>query len=248
MRTEKLPMSSRLLRVREFTDKVVKKSPKRTVGDAKSRFVDPCHFSPEDKAALEQLLADAGIGDDEGRKLFVTAVEFEVGGLRSALRKETESAAQIPAPVVQHPPSKAQIELLQLGQSAAHFKSLLESTHKTARQRLGDMLSASDPFGREHGPGYLQHLAVELERISRACEGLEPVAEPEPATPEPVIGPIAGKLVRQVARIYDECLEADPEKGGVETLAAVLGLIAGCTQLAIPAQKDVILDVLKAGD
>ncbi len=245
MRTEKLPMGSRLLRVREFTDQVAKKPSKTDSEKAKSRFVDPCHFGPQDKAALEELLADAGIGDDEGRKLFVTAVEYEVGSLRPALQQEAESAPPpAPAPVVEHPPSKAQIELLQLGQSAAQLKTLLAGTHKTARKRLCEILSATDPFGREHGAAYLEHLELELGRISAACAESEPAAEPESTIRKAVPGATAGKLIKQVARIYDECLEADPGENDAQALIAVLRLIRDCTGLPIPCEPEAVQGLL----
>jgi hypothetical protein len=245
MRTEKLPMASRLLRVREFTDQVSKKTAKKTGGKGKSRFVDPCHFGTEDKAALVQLLTNAGIGDEEGRRLFVTAVEFEVGGLRPALQKEAETEpSPPPVPVVEHPPSKAHIELLQLAQSAAQFKSLLENTHKSARRQLCESLNASDPFGREHGTAYLEHLTLELGRISVACSAAETVPATEPATPKPVIGEAAAKLIGQVARIYDECLEADPRDNEAHVLIAVLRLIRDCTELPIPCDDQAVRELL----
>jgi len=250
MRTEKLPMASRLLRVREFTDQVTKKTAGKSAGPGRSRFVDPCYFGPEDKAALVRLLAQAGIGDAEGRQLFVTAVEYEIGSLRPALQKEADNTPPATAaPVVQQPPSKADIELLQLGQSAAQLQALLKRTHKTARTRLGEALTRSDPFGREHGPAYLEHLTLELGRISSACESAgagQPATETEPAAlpAKPTAGPAAKKLVRQVARIYDECLEVDPRADQGQVLLAILDLIRDCTGLAIPCDGNDVLTIL----
>jgi hypothetical protein len=245
VRTEKLPISSRLLRVREFAEQVTRKAPEKKSGKGKSRFVDPCHFGPQDKLALMQLLAEAGVGDDEGRQLFVTAVEYEVGGLRPALLKEIESQpAAEPVTVSQPPQSKADIELLQLGKAAAQLKTLLDNTRKTARTRLSQTLGETDPFGREHGPGYLEHVAVELGRISAACAVQPQEVATQPAPAPAVMGPEGRKLIKQMARIYDECLEADPRAGEARVLLDVLGLLRECTGLPIPCEGQAVRSIL----
>ncbi len=241
MRTENHPRPSRLLRVREFTEQVSKKADKSsTTNSRKSRFVAPYYFSDEDQAAIRDILAAQGIGDPEGVQLFITAAEYEVGSLRPALLEESAPSSSAPHP---NRLSKADIELVQLGQSAAQLHALLQSTHKTARKRLVEALTASDPFGREYGHNYLAQLELELERIAQTCaqaEIQEEQAEPVPPPPSPR----ATKLIQQLARIYQECLDVPPNGEGEGPFCQVLCIIRTSADISIACDTEAVGQLL----
>lgn len=243
MRTENNPRPSRLLRVREFTGKVSGKTGESAnPGSRKSRFVAPYYFSDEDQATIRETLAGHGLVNAEDVQLFITAAEYEVGSLRAALLEETASTeTAAPAPRTM---SKADIEQVQLGQSAAQFLTVLQSVHNTARQRLLEALTRSDPFAREHGSAYLSRLATELERIAEACDEAEVVKEEvsEPVIPQ--IGPKAKRLIQQLARIYRECLDAEPEARSDGPFCRVLCIIRVSAGIEIPCDGESLHDLL----
>jgi hypothetical protein len=244
MRIEKSAHPSRPLRVREFQDKVVKKPAakapaKRKTG--KSRFVAPYYFKDEDRSAIDGLLGEAGLGDAEGRQLFITAAEYEVGSLRPTLQAETETQrTRTPEP---KPHSKAEIELAQLGMAAEQLIALMQQTHKSGRSTLGRRLEASDPFARRHDERYFRHLELELERLAEACR--LPRAEPSaPAMQNPPASAAAEKLVAQLARIFRECLEVRLEAAQTEVFARILCVIRDSAQIRIPCETDRVVELL----
>ncbi len=242
MRTENHPRPSRLLRVREFTEQVSKKADKSsTTTNRKSRFVAPYYFSDEDQSSIRGILAEHDIGDPEGVQLFITAAEYEVGGLRPALLEEPTQGSSAPRP---ERLSKADIELVQLGQSAAQLHALLQSTHETARTRLVETLTASDPFSREYGHGYLAQLELELERIARTCTQAEIQEESaEPAPPAPP-SPRATKLIQQLARIYRECLDVPPNGEGYGPFCRILCIIRASADIDITCDAEAVSRLL----
>ncbi len=241
MRTENNPRPSRLLRVREFTEKAGSRSNKPSKkANGKSRFVAPYYFSGEDQADIQQTLSALGIGDPEGIQLFITAAEYEVGSLRPALLEESAARQPAPQPKCQ---SKADVELVQLGQSAARLHALLQSTHKTARKRLLEALTASDPFAREHGPGYLSQLELELERIAQTCSQAEVPEEQAESLAAPQ-NPQAQKLILQIARIYRECLDTAPDGDADGPFCHILCIIRDSAGIDIPCDAESVGQLL----
>jgi hypothetical protein len=236
MRVEKSARPSRLLRVREFREPAAKPAatpPK----NSRSRFVAPYYLDDANRQALEELLAQAGLGDTEGRQLFITALEYEVGTLRPHLPSlETAAAAPTPAP---H--TKADIELAQVGQTAEHLLSLLQRTPKSARAALGKRLGETDPFAREYGPRYLAQLEQELERIAGACQ-LPTLPAQEPAPPP--ISDGAKRLVGQLARIFQECLEVRLQDDALAVFLRLLCQLRESAQLAIPCHAETVAGLL----
>jgi hypothetical protein len=242
MRIEKTTRPSRLLRVREFQDKLGKKPATAQVKSkpkGKSRFVAPYYLEDQDRAALEALMADAGLGDADGRQLFITAVEYEVGTHRPHLQEGTQPIAP-PAPQPA-PHSKADIELAQLGEAAGQILALLQRTHKGARGTLAKRMSEADPFGRDYGERYLAQLELELERMAEACRLR--VQEPSPPPP-PQLSEAARRLIAQLARIFRECLEVRLGADEIPAFCRVLCLLRDSAQIHFPCEPEVIAGVV----
>jgi hypothetical protein len=237
MRAENGPRPTKLLRVRDRGDTPLTRPPASAAKRGKSRFVAPACLPAETQAAIETLLRDAGIGDRDGRQIFITAAEYEVGAFRSA-------AADAPAPrprPAARPHSRADIEIAQIGQSATQLLALLRQTGKGARTLLGERLTSVDPFARIHDERYLVQLEVELERICAAAQREE--AAPEP--PAPVISEGARLLVLQLARIFRECLEVKLQAAELEAFSQILCLIRDGAQIAIPCEAPVVAQLLQ---
>jgi hypothetical protein len=237
MRTENTPYPTRLLRVRELPEQVTKQpGKKRGENSPKSRFVAPYYFQNEEQAAIASLLEQAELSDDEGRRLFITAAEYEVGSYRLSPDDEPAPAA---APKSK---SKAEIDLADLGRSAEQLLALLLGTHKTARKVLVEKLTDTDTFGREHGERYLHHLELELGRIAVVCRPEEGAPE-EPEAPP--LGENARRLITQLARIYGECLEVRLNPDQLDTFGRILCIIRDSAQIAIPCDPETLAGVVQ---
>jgi hypothetical protein len=239
MRAENNPRTSRLLRVREFTEKVAKKPQKKAATSQKSRFVAPCYLSDDDRTAIVSLLEQADISDSEGRLLFITAAEYEVGTLKPSLQE----APPVHAPPLPKTQTKAEVELAQLGASAAQFLGMLRQTHKSARNKLGSLLTASDPFGRAHDDHYLAQLELEMARIVAVCKPEDPEEEVEP--PPPPITESAKRLVTQLSRIFGECLDRRAYPETLETFSRVLCVIRDAAAIEFPCDPDKLGEILQ---
>jgi hypothetical protein len=198
--------------------------------------VAPYYFQNEEQTAIATLLEQAELGDDEGRRLFITAAEYEVAAYRLAPDDE-------PAPVAApKPKSKAEIELADLGRSAEQLLALLLRTHKTARKALVEKLTDSDTFGREHGERYLHQVELELGRIADVCR------QDEGSQEEPEVPPLsenARRLVAQLARIYGECLEVSLNPDQLDTFGRILCIIRDSDQIAIPCDPETLAGLVQ---
>jgi hypothetical protein len=234
MRTEKAARPSRLLRVRDLTDTVSKKPTKRAAKSGKSRFVAPNCFAPEVHSAIEDCLARAGVGDADGRRLFITAAEYEMASYQAS-KAERPSAMPQPTP---RPRSPAQDELESLGRHLHALLKALGETRVGARKILDRRLTESDRFGRPHDERYFEALKSELARMEAAC-ALEGAHEPDaPATPR--VSEETGALLGQLSRIYRECLEVRLQGDALATFHRVLELIGDATQVEFPSQAGVL--------
>ncbi len=241
MRTENTIHPTRLLRVRELPESVTKQAGKKGENSPKSRFVAPYYFQDEEQAAIVALLEQAELGDDEGRRLFITAAEYEVASYLLTPDDEPASAAVLkPTP---KPKSKAEIELADLGRSTEQLLALLLGMHKTARRALVGKLTDSDAFGREHDDRYLNQLELELGRIADACRQQEEVLHEELETP--TLGENSRKLITQLARIYGECLEVSLSPTHLDTFGRILCIIRDSAQIKIPCDPDALAGVIQ---
>lgn len=237
MRIENTTRPTRLLRVRELPEPVAMQPETKGGNSPKSRFVAPYYFQNEEQAAIFALLEQAELSDDEGRRLFITAAEYEVASYRLT---PDDKPAPVPAPKSK---SKAEIELAGLGRAAEQLLALLLGTHKTARNALVRKLTDSDTFGREHGDRYLNQLELELGRIADVCQQQKVEAQQEPETQQ--LGENVRKLTAQLARIYSECLEVSLTPEHLDTFGRVLCIIRDSAQIEIPCDPETLYGVIQ---
>jgi hypothetical protein len=235
MRAENSPRPSKLLRVRSFVDH----SPQRPAPDVdkprKKRFVAPFYFPAEAQDAIGTLLQQTGMGDREGRQLFITATEYELGHFRSTT-PDASPTGTTPAPQPYIAPEE--VALTQIGQAASQLFALLQQTGEATRTLLGARLMDADPFARLYDERYFEHLNVELERIAAAC--MHQAEFPAGLTSAPAMSEDTRRLILQLARIFRECLEVKLKPEEVKTFSQVLCIIRDSTQISIPCESDIL--------
>lgn len=243
MRIEKTARPSRLLRAREFTDQVTTKPAEKTSKSGKSRFVAPYFLADSEQTRILQLLEQAGLGDAEGRQLFLTAAEYEVGSRRPGLQQEQAEGAKPAIPVKSRLDLRIEKELGCLGVPAKELLTQLRSSHKDSRSRLCENLSATDSFQRIHDERYLVRLELELEHLLNACEQSMEAKVPAEA-PAPLVGKQAKVLVLQLARIFEECLEVGLQAPALAVFADICGIIAEDAAIDIPREPGILAEIL----
>lgn len=165
---------------------------------AESYFVEPYRFEPADRAELLQTLQANRLGDDSGRRLFVDALEFEIGNLLQAAARAPQPSAAPP----QGPPA----DLSRIGQAAAALVDLLQAVDGRTREALTQALTRRDRYVRGYDQRYLRQLQNELDLVQQAC-ALEPPEEP------PILASdqrLSERFVASLAETYRECFDIQP--------------------------------------
>ena len=195
-----------------------------------TRFLAPRYFSPEQNSAVVQALADLSIGDEEGVRIFIIALEYE-------LAEYEKYASDQPPPEKKTKAPNSELATLSgdLVELSEHLKQIPESS----RQLLLESLSSEDTFDRHHDQAYLDAVATQLMRIARACMN---AVRAQPAISD--LGEAEKHFISVVAEAYFECFEASPAANGGEPFISLLQRITEVSSLDIPLKKDELEPIL----
>ena len=192
-----------------------------------TRFMAPRYFTQEQNQAVEQALQQLEIGDEEGVRIFIIALEYELaeyekwGAADKPESKEIGSRAQDP-------------ELEKLSRDLVEAAQQLGRLPESSQSLLLDRLTTQDSFARIHDRAYLEAVVVELTRIAAACAvetQVRPVADRG-------LGEAERHFVGVVAEAYFECFERYPQADGGEPFTSLLRRIAEISGLHIPLNKE----------
>lgn len=186
-----------------------------------SYFVEPYRFQPTEQAELMQTLQADRLGDEASRRLFIAALEFEIGNFLQAV-------AEAPQPSRPKPDAAAEA-LARIGQAAATLAGLLETVHGRTREALIQVLAESDRYGRSYDQRYLQQLQHELELVTQAC-AVTPPAEPPMAKLDQ---PLGEPFVATLAETYRECFEIQPTSAKTGPFVRVVRKVLDLTGLPL---------------
>jgi len=195
-----------------------------------TRFMQPRYFEQEQLEAMEKTLARLEVGDDEGQRIFIIALEYELAGFENL---PEEAAA---APVVEI----ADERLSDIPAAARELRLLLQQLGEDSVEKLSGQLSLSDPFARQYGKKYLLALQDELERVSSACND----ACKEGVPPAPGLSASAQRFIATLAEAYAECFESEPDLDGGESFQQLLQEIIRTCDLDFKVDESELMQLL----
>ncbi|HIP53586.1 MAG TPA: hypothetical protein EYH03_06210 [Chromatiales bacterium] len=186
-----------------------------------SRFLGPYQFDEEQRKLLDELFDRHDLGDEEGRRIFLLAVEYEIATL------EEVTEAPSPDPTV----SDEQPLVTQIAESARALATLLNQLPPTAMEQIGKQLTELDPFRRLYGTRYFDALGEEILRLGA-------LSPPTPeAPPSPLLSDKSSmKFLSMFADAYYDCFELLPSMDASGPFMELLDMIT--QEAALPIRKD----------
>ncbi len=213
-----------------------------------ARFIQPRYFEPGQIDAIGALLDEMAISDEEGRRIFIIAVEYELAEYEKALQGTVAVGDQEPPHAEEVPPATvADPELDRLRTTAerliGQLRSLPDATAREIRQRL----QQGDPFQRRYEDLYLPSLQAELERLTAACGEVVPEAVAD-AGPVTAIDPAGRSFVLSVAEAFAECFEQDPRAVEAAAMYRLLQHIIDSCGLPLRLDRETLQRLLQDYD
>ncbi|MCB1857203.1 MAG: hypothetical protein KDI63_02975 [Gammaproteobacteria bacterium] len=184
-----------------------------------TRFMAPRYFDREQLQAVETLLEHLEIGDDEGRRIFIIALEYELA------EYDNTSQNNNPPPPLPSPPENFQ----RVASAAEELCRALQSLPEDEGATVLHTLTGSDPFQRIYNTDYLNALQRHAERLADACRAARPVK----LTPAAPLSENQAQFINILAEAYWECFETQPNVDGLQPFAALVNGIIDICQLGI---------------
>ena len=238
-------------------------------GRSAKRFVEPFQFDDAQRAAIIETLAGDNIGDDTAREIFVGAIAYDLAVLKAAAeppapepKQEAPTASAAPAEPAPKPALVAPVPSVPpLAGAARALAAEIGGLSEQDRQRLGEALRASDPFGRPHDANYLTAVLAEIQRIAEAADRIAPSpaetapapgpAEKKPAPvrmrpkPPSAPSPAAIAFIRHAASVYEQCFDTAPTAKASDPFAHVLAAITKAAGVPLPRQTQALRQALE---
>ena len=195
-----------------------------------THFMKPHFFDQAQKAAIEKRLEQLKIGDDEGRRIFILAMEYELAEYEEDLPDETELALQ----------SIPDENFGEIASAADTLSVLLKGLSGKAEEELTGKLASSDRFSRQYDEKYLTALVTELERLSSASH----VGSEKAPLAQVGLSKSANSLIAMIAEAYSECFEVDPLPETDQPFARLLDEILRISGLEIQVTETALRAIL----
>jgi hypothetical protein len=214
---------------------------KPATGAKGEHFVEPWRLSDREKSAISKQLQKRKIGDVEGRRIFVGALEYELSAYRVA---EAGQTAAEPSP-----PEVDLSALQTIDRVARELAAKLGEIPQDQEPALLETLEAQDEMGRGYSARYLDRLYQEACRLAEAC-GLvaAALAAEQPSEPSPVdaTSPAMLELIASLTHVFEECFEQTPTPAARGAFALTLKAVADSVGLEIPNSRSVLEQVLRS--
>lgn len=179
-----------------------------------NRFLKPKQLDDDQRSVIADALSRLNLGDAEGRRIFVYALDYELTEYVNYLGKQPQIDEES-APVK---PLKLEELLGLLKQLSENLQNLTD--HEATA--LLDCLTENDLYRRQYAKDYIGALIAELVRVQIACNDAlqQQTQKPVPSTERP-----EGEFVRMLANAYIECFEQPPQPSKSGSFAQILKLV-----------------------
>jgi hypothetical protein len=201
-----------------------------------TRFITPRYFTEPQSQAVERSLQRLSIGDEEGVRVFIIALEYELAEYEKIPRSETDTD-DTPAPLPAVAPAVAGIAGL-----ADETATAIGKLSADKRAQLLQRLSESDRFARRHDDAYLEAVTTELLRIVDACG--TPAVQVVQVPVNVKLNPADEHFIRVVAEAYFECFETPATDNGGEPFYSLLQDIFEISGVQIELDADAMMELL----
>ncbi len=206
-----------------------------------ARFIQPQFFEPEQLTAIGGLLDRMAISDDEGRRVFIIALEYELAEYEK--QRAEQPADEMPATVASEPETAADPGLADLAESANGLLEQLQVLPPASADTLRARLQEGDPYRRRYPEQYLPALAQELERLVDACTDAAPTTGASPSAP--TLGGADRRFVLAVAEAFEECFETDPAADDGAALLRILQQVVESCRLPLRLDQSLLRELLQ---
>lgn len=190
-----------------------------------SRFVEPYQINADQRLVIKRLLDNLDISDEEGRRLFMLALEYELGTYQQVVIEHLQQPLEVAEPTEE--------KLGEIAKAAEQLSNLLNTASDETRSNILEGMTGADIFNRIADTGYLRSLQCELDRLAAACDlGLESSRQQQ--------GPLTDasrKFITMLANIYIQCFEAAPTPGSDEPFSHILNTVV--EQAGLQVRTDV---------
>jgi hypothetical protein len=177
---------------------------------------------------LEKALARLGLGDEEGRRIFLLALGYELAAYVPRIAERLSEPP--PDPPTELPPRLAALE-----RDVARMRAQLAAMGGEDRGALLQRMNDTSHFGHRYDEAYLEALDAELAALSAACAPPEP-----PAPPDPSADPAVRELVGLIAKAYEECFDAVPDADVNGPFARLLATVFVQADLDLPVTSRLV--------
>ena len=198
-----------------------------------NRFLKPTQLDDDQRDVVAEVLSRLDIGDAEGRRIFVYALDYELTEYVNFLHKNPPAADE-PSPEIPH-------EIQLLTDALNQVVDSLNRLPEDSRARLFNGLKAHDDYQREYTQEYLDALLGELMRLQAACEDSQqgPAVTRASSTERP-----ESEFVRMLANAYTECFEEPPKPTKSGPFAQLLDVIGEQIQLDLTFDERSLADLI----
>lgn len=199
----------------------------------RGRFVTPHRLSAEQSCQVLAWLKEQGIGDPEGRTLFVSALEYCLADL-----VPPSEAAPAPLPEPKAEAAKQSRMLDELASATETASKALEALEDPVRGQLLLGLESADCFERKYPSEYIGALCHELRRLKQACESMGQLQKgAENPTPSRRSDTAAERrFVLRAAEAFESCFELAADSRPDAQFVATLEAVAAATGAAVPTE------------
>ncbi len=198
---------------------------------AASHFVEPYHTDPDQRSVIRRVLEELDISDEEGRRIFLLALEYEIGAFQQVILEHLDPLETT---------ATDNEQMAHIATAAKQLSDLLIGAGDQTKANILKGMAHADIFNRIADNRYLASLECEIDRLACACETR---IETERRRQEPS-NQASRRFIKMLANIYSECFETKPRCESDEPFAVILRVVVEQTELPVRFDESFVRQTL----